>query len=199
MYTPKPFEFKDQSAIEEFIAAYPFATVISSTEDVPLVSHLPINRFKSGGLHGHFAAANPHSKVPDESHVTLLFQGPHAYVSPRYYRSDFNVPTWNYASVRCSGSIRFIDDADLVWDLFHEMVQIYEGEDGWGLPDEEGFRRLLPAIRFFRIDDVKLSGTLKYNQNKSVEDVHSVVTNLRSSGQIEAAEFMCRVNNLKGE
>ena len=33
----------------------------------------------------------------------MIFKGPHCYVSPRFYRSEVNVPTWNYSIVYVQG------------------------------------------------------------------------------------------------
>ena len=46
--------------------------------------------------------------------VLVVFQGPHAYISPSWYPTKREtakvVPTWNYAVVHAYGAVRFIDD-----------------------------------------------------------------------------------------
>ena len=115
--------------------------------------------------------------------------GPHAYISPNYYASEFNVPTWNYSAVHCHASISYIDDEAGTWRLLNETVTIYEGADGWHLPDEQRYRNLLNGIRFFELCNPEFEAKLKFNQNKSGDDLLSVIAPLRKTNA-EAARLM---------
>src|SRR5260370_39057993 len=42
--------------------------------------------------------------------VLVVFFGPHAYVSPRWYEEKERVPTWNYAAVHAYGVPELIED-----------------------------------------------------------------------------------------
>ncbi len=190
MYTPSPFAFDDADAIADFIAEHPFAELISNGRQEPLVSHIPIARVPDGAICGHLAAGNPQADIADGTPVVAVFRGPHAYVSPSDFASEFNVPTWNYASVHCHGEIRFIGDGELAWQRIGELVEIQEGSGGWQLPDETRFRALLPAVRVFEIDAPRFEGKAKFSQNKSSEDVDSVIANLEARGEGAAAAFM---------
>ncbi len=191
MYTPNAFTLNDQKEIESLIAAHPFATLISDQ----LITHLPINRLNDGQLYGHLAINNPHAQVKNGSALTAIFHGPHAYISPNYYHSEFNVPTWNYAVVHCHGTISFIDDEDATWDCFKQMVQIYEGDNGWQLPDEDAFKALSKAIRFFNIENPQFEAKAKFNQNKSEEDINSVIAALMNKNEV-AYNYMKHINSL---
>ena len=43
----------------------------------------------------------------------VVFSGPHAYVSPRWYEEQERVPTWNYAAVHAYGVPKLIEDQKL--------------------------------------------------------------------------------------
>src|SRR3984885_15550110 len=84
----------------QFIEKFNFATLVSHNK-VFHVTHIPLFLERSQGhygtLTGHISKNNPHLKDFDGSHETLcIFNGPHAYISPTWYSSSPNVPTWNY-------------------------------------------------------------------------------------------------------
>lgn len=191
MYTPAPFRVDDPQWIEAFIAEYPFATLAAALDGRIEATHLPLNRL-GGDVCGHLAVGNPLARLADGTEATAVFHGPHAYVSPDWYQSEANVPTWNYAAVHCSGRLRYVDDADRVWQLFNGMVAVYEGEAGWRLPDEGRYRAMLKGIRFFRLVECRFEAKAKFSQNKSAEDVAAVVEAWEARGRHEAAAFMRR-------
>ena len=190
MYTPEAFKITDENIIEEFIRNNPFAILTSENNGKIEVTHLPINRFKDGKLYGHLAKANIHSNIDETKEVCFIFNGEHAYISPTYYESTFNVPTWNYSAVHIYGNIQYIDDKEKVWELLNETTEIYEGQNGWKLPQEEKFKDLTKFIRFFEIRVTNIEAKFKFNQNKTKEDIEKVIQSLRDNKQIEVANFM---------
>ena len=185
MYAATHFQMQDETQMRQFAARYPFAVLIA---DALQVAHVPLYE-TDGLLIGHFARANPFADLNDGSTVKAIFQGPHAYISPRYYRSTFNVPTWNYAAVHVEGVLHFIDDPDKAWQHMQRMVAITEPDGSWQLPNEERFKALLNAIRCFEISELKFSGIEKFNQNKSADDKSSVIAAINE----EAADYMRKV------
>lgn len=194
MYSPEAFKITDENIIEEFIEKNPFAILTSNSNGKIEVTHLPINRFKDGKLYGHLAKANIHSKIDESQEVCFIFSGEHAYISPTYYETTFNVPTWNYSAVHIYGTIKYIDDNEKVWKLLNETTEIYEDKNGWQLPQEEKFKDLIKFIRFFEIKVTNIEAKFKFNQNKTEEDIKKVIQSLRDNRQIEAANFMEYIN-----
>ena len=190
MYSPEAFKITDPNIIEEFISKNPFAILTSENNGKIEITHLPINRFKDDKLYGHIAKANIHSNINEEQEVCFIFNGEHAYVSPKYYESTFNVPTWNYSAVHIYGKIEYINDNEKVWQLLQETTEIYEGPNGWKLPQEKKFQDLTQFIRFFRINITHIEAKFKFNQNKTKEDIEKVIQSLRNNKQIEVANFM---------
>jgi transcriptional regulator len=190
VYSPEAFKITDEKSIEAFIAKHPFAILTSERNGKIEVTHLPINRFKDGKLYGHIAKENIHANIDEEKEVCFIFTGEHAYISPNYYASTFNVPTWNYSTVHVYGKIQYIDNTEKIWQLLKETTEIYEGKDGWKLPQEEKFKELIGFIRFFEIIVTNIEAKFKFNQNKTQEDIEKVIQSLRDNEQIEVADFM---------
>jgi len=194
VYLPEAFKITDENIIEEFIEKNSFAILTSSSNGKIEVTHLPINRFEDGKLYGHLAKANIHSKIDESQEVCFIFSGGHAYISPTYYETTFNVPTWNYSAVHIYGTIKYIDDNEKVWKLLNETTEIYEDKNGWKLPQEEKFKDLIKLIRFFEIKVTNIEAKFKFNQNKTEEDIKKVIQSLRDNRQIKAANFMEYIN-----
>jgi transcriptional regulator len=195
LYSPEAFKITDENIVEDFIAKNPFAILTSEENGKIEVTHLPINRLKDGKLYGHFAKANAHSNIDETKEVCFIFNGEHAYISPTYYESSFNVPTWNYSAVHIYGKVKYIDDDDKVWQLLNETTKIYEGQNGWQLPQEDRFKDLTKFLSFFEIDITNIEAKFKFNQNKSKEDIQKVIQSLKKSNQEEVANFMEHITN----
>jgi transcriptional regulator len=104
MYIPRAFREDDSSKLHTFMREYNFATFITLHDGVPFATHLPFlldaERGPNGTLLAHMARANPQWQVFKSSQeVLVIFQGPHAYISPSWYEVELSVPTWNYAVV----------------------------------------------------------------------------------------------------
>lgn len=197
MYIPKAFRIEDPQHIEAFLKDNPFAVLITTDDGHIHATHLPILRFKDGKLYGHIAKANPQADIEENASVLVIFSGPHAYIKPKWYRSDFNLPTWNYGAVHCRGRIVFIEEPSKVWSLLKEMVEILEGRDGWRLSEGKGYDKLVSAIRFFEFIPTKTEAQFKLSQNKKPEDIAGVIEGLTADGYTDVAEFMTRINSKK--
>ena len=96
--------------------------------------------------------------------VLVVFNGPHAYVSPAWYEEPGTVPTWNYVAVHAYGTPHLVEDRDGLLEILRRSVRAYEGPrpEPWAfdesLPHVEG---LLRAIVGFRIEITRLEGKLK--------------------------------------
>ena len=138
MYTPAHFAQQDLGKLHDAMEAYSFATLVTQQGGELTASHLPLllqrDAGERGTLLGHMARANPHWRAfaggPDgpplggaAAEVLVLFQGPHAYVSPSWYTTEFAVPTWNYVAVHAYGRPRVVEDPAAVRDLLERTVR----------------------------------------------------------------------------
>ncbi len=191
MYIPASFDCNDADAIRDLLVDNAFGILVSSDDTgQSIASHLPfVPRFDEQGrlfqLGGHLARANPQAcglSKPGQS-LLAIFQGPHAYVSPRHYDADFAVPTWNYAVVHVIGAVTVHTDAQATRTLLDELVTCYEPEqDGWQADwQDERADGLLKAIVGFDIDVTRVEAKFKLNQNRSDADQRSVAAALLDS------------------
>jgi transcriptional regulator len=86
------------TAIRSIIEKNPLATIITCEQNEPFISHLPLvleeNEEKDLFLIGHMARPNQHWKKIAASTSTIVFHGPNAYITPKWYEQN-DVPTWN--------------------------------------------------------------------------------------------------------
>jgi len=193
MYIPKAFREDDIATLHEFLHAYSFATLLTTTRDVdlPQISHLPFlldeKRGPYGTLSGHLARANPQWQDFDaDREVVVVFQGPHTYISPSWYAAnDANVPTWNYSAVHAYGKPRILEDDAVVYRLLQALVQKFEAsfEVPWEYcAPAESLPQRLRGIVAFDIEITRLEGKFKLSQNRTSADRSRVITALQASG-----------------
>src|SRR5687768_16599374 len=131
MYIPEHFRESSPEVLHDLIRRYSFGTLVSQVEGEPFATHLPFLLEAGRGAHGtlraHMARANPHWQSLQESATALvIFQGPHAYVSPSWYATPVAVPTWNYAAIHAYGRARLVEDPGALHSLVDDTVRAYE-------------------------------------------------------------------------
>ncbi len=178
MFIPGPFEVTDRETLFDLIEAFPFAILVATHEDRPFASHIPFTLDRRNGvLVAHVARANPQGGLCDGSQEMLaVFQGPHGYVSPNWYRPGNAVPTWNYAAVHVYGTPVAVDDPEAIRRHQEALIEAFEGPDGWRMDSQparyiDGMLRGIVAFEM-RID--RIEGKFKLSQNRSEEDRRQV-------------------------
>jgi transcriptional regulator len=167
-----------------------FATLVTVEDGVPFATHLPFlvepgPEGTQGRLLAHMARANPQWRAfSEDQDVLVIFQGPHAYVSPSWYVTQPNVPTWNYTVVHAYGRPRLIEEPEEVLRILRASVDTYESgfEKPWSVDDVGDFaRKLLPGIAAFELRLTRVEGKFKLNQNRAPEDRRAVMERLERS------------------
>lgn len=187
MYTPPSFAITDWPVIASFVRDNGFGTLLTVKDGNVHDTRTPFIFSKDEKyLFGHVAKANPQWRNWGESTTgKVLFSGPHCYVSPRFYSSEFNVPTWNYTAVSISGLISVVDAREQRIAFLQSLVSQYEArrnQPRWELDlSDERFVPLLSAIVVFRVHVLEVEASFKLSQNKSKEDRESVIRNLSDS------------------
>lgn len=189
MYIPKHFHTDDAAQLHELIRANNFATLVTQHEGEPFASHVPFLFDATRGPHGvllaHLARANPqwHDLAAGQT-ALVIFQGPHAYVSPSWYAAELSVPTWNYTTVHVYGSARIVEDRDELYAMLKALVGTHEAgfAQPWpmNLPDDY-MNNMMRGIVGFEIAISRLEGKLKLSQNRSADDRRRVVAALAAS------------------
>ncbi len=112
MYVHPAFKVHPAASLA-FAAARGFGLVIATHGGRPVASPLPFRLIEQDGkmpkLEFHVARANPLGAIADKGGTWLVaVQGHDAYVSPDWYASAEQVPTWLYETVQLSGPVRVI-------------------------------------------------------------------------------------------
>lgn len=192
MYIPPAFRVDDEPLLFDFIERNGFATLVSMLDGKLFASHVPllVDRERRTLL-GHVARANPHWRAfASESETLAIFAGPHAYISPSWYKSQPSVPTWNYAVVHVYGVPRVIDDAAALDAIIDGLVSKYESHRDRPWPNElpgDYRQNLLQAIVGFEMSITRMEGKFKLSQNRAEEDRRAVHEHLSQGSADEQA------------
>jgi transcriptional regulator len=190
MYLPRLFQEQDPERLLAFMRRHSFATLVTVEDGVPFATHLPFlvepgSAGPGGRLLAHMARANPQWRAfSQDRDVLVIFQGPHTYVSPSWYVTEPNVPTWNYAVVHAYGRPRIIEEPEECLRILRESVATYESgfEKPWTLEQVGDYaQRLLPGIAAFELRLSRVEGKFKLNQNRAPEDRRAVMSLLERS------------------
>lgn len=120
-------------------------------------------------LLGHLPRNTPlTTRLWENPAATCLFLGPHAYVPPGWISKPGWAPTWNFVSLKASGTIT-LDEA-LTEPAIHALVAHMETRAGSGWTAAEvgpRFESLLKGIIGFRMQIESLQPRFKTGQDES--------------------------------
>jgi transcriptional regulator len=206
MYIPKFFAEFDEESLLAFMREFNFATLVTAENDLPEATHLPFIIEKRGDkivLLAHMAKANLHWKHFADKQILVIFQEPHAYVSPLLYAEKLNVPTWNYVAIHAYGKAKIFETAEENLLLLEKMIAAFDEnyfKTNWReIPEEYKLSRAR-AIVAFEIEVGDLQGKKKLDQNKDEEDGRRVIEAFEKSeniGEQQIARFMKEIYDKK--
>jgi transcriptional regulator len=188
MHPAKPFHVDGRDALLAFVRAHPFVTIAAAVRGRPFVAQAPVLIRELGdgeiALDFHLSRGNVLSPfIVQGFRAVALATGPDAYVSPDWYGSADQVPTWNYVSVEAEGSVAPLNDVELTALLDDLSAQ----EETRLLPKPPWTRDKMSPGRFealtrgiigARLTVDRLEGTFKLSQNKSQADRAGVIAAL---------------------
>ena len=188
----KPISYEDSLDV---IRNHSFGLLLSYINDEIYVTPLPFlleNEGKGMVLYAHLARINEHSKYLEGSRVTVIFQGPHHYISPRWYMDPRSVPTWNYVIVKVNGISETVDHAVLL-SIIKKLSDLHDPE--WSSLKKENesyYQKMASEIVGIKIKIDKIEGKFKLSQNHPRDDIESVITHLSELDHdaVEMAELM---------
>lgn len=200
MYVPTHFAESRTDVLHRLIRTHPLGTLVVLASNRLEANHVPFmidpQPAPYGTLRAHVARANPvWREFSPQVEALVVFQGPHAYISPSWYAAKQEhgkvVPTWNYAVVHAQGSLRVVQDAGWLRRLVEELTDVQEAPqaDPWKVSDapRDFIESMLSAIVGIEIPIARLSGKWKVSQNRSVADRAGVASGLRPAGGLELA------------
>ncbi|GGE37659.1 transcriptional regulator [Psychroflexus planctonicus] len=167
-YPANHFIEKNKEALKGLIEAFPLATLISTYQDQIHTSYLPFIWDANGFLIGHLDANNPQvALLKDGKKVSLIFNGPEAYISPAHFITN-ELPTYNYCKVEINGIIRPIADEDLKQAIIKLTSHLEGKQAAYQLTEnEKRLHSLINYIYGFKIEIEQLQGRFKMSQDKS--------------------------------
>lgn len=187
MHPDSRFKVEDRAVLLDFIAAHPFVTIAASVGGRPFVAQSPVVIRDLDGeiaLDFHLSRGNvltPH--LTQGFRAVVLATGLDAYISPDWYESADQVPTWNYQSVEAEGSVAPLNDDELIAfldDLSAQEEARLLPKRPWarGKMKPGKFDNLLRGIMGGRLFVERLEGTFKLSQNKNDADRLGAVNGL---------------------
>jgi transcriptional regulator len=192
MYQQPAYAESDIAALHAGMHAWSFATLVthgrSGLQSTPLPFLFDADRGPQGTLVTHLARHNPvYADLREANEVLVIFQGPHAFVSPSWYENQMTFPTWNYTLIHARGKPVLDESEAAVMRTLRRTVARYDTPLGgaWdfeAIPMSHTGSRL-KVIGVLEIPITTLSGKMKLNQDKSVEDRRGVVAALEALGE----------------
>ena len=163
-------------------------------------SHLPFRLIEADGkvpkLEFHVARANPLGAIAEKGGTWLVaVQGQDAYVSPDWYASAEQVPTWLYEAVHLSGPVRVVP-GDHTQGHVERLSSTFESwlpKPEWMLHKVSDRKRemLLKAIVAVEMTVESVEGSFKLNQHKSDVD-HAAIANALARQDDHSAQAIAK-------
>jgi len=184
MYVPEHFLQEDREAALDLVARHDFGLLVAGGD----AAHIPFVLDRPEGLlRCHVARANPIWRDAIDRPVLAVFSGPHAYISPDWYESANQVPTWNYLAVHIHGTARALSAPALEAHL-HALAAQEERhlapKPAWDMGRVE--TRMLTALQRgvvgLEIPLERVDAKWKLSQNRSSADRRKVIGALRRRG-----------------
>lgn len=171
MHPNAAFRWEDRDAMRAFAKDVGFGMLFLNTPDGPHVAHLPFIFLTDDRIGFHMARNNAIAGHLDGAEALFVINGPDGYISPDYYGIANQVPTWNYIAIELVGSVRKMDDAELIAQS--DALSLYQESKLAPKPvwtrakmAEGAFEKMLRGIYGFEMDVTTWRSTLKLGQNK---------------------------------
>jgi transcriptional regulator len=204
MYIPKINLETNRDEIVAFMKQFSFATIITAKDNLPVATHLPfLVTVRDGNvvLTSHFARANEHWEDIVNNKVLVIFSEPHAYISPKNYDKELNVPTWNYISIHAYGQGKLITETDKTFNVLESMINNYEisYRQQWdNLPGEYKLK-MSKAIVAFEIVVTDLQAKKKLSQNRTPSEKEKIIDILSKSNDSNEQLIAAYMKELNGK
>ena len=190
-----PFAPRSDADIVRLVAENPLAWIVASADPGRATPMPMLLDLDSDGnpisVTGHLPRAHPlFETLGSDPRVLLLFQGPHAYISPACLTDKNWAPTWNFAVAKIAGRIRF--DADLTDEALTRLVGHMEGARAapWDIAAlGQRYETLRARVIGFRIAIDSIEGRFKLGQDERPEVFERIVESL---GDDPLADWMRR-------
>ncbi|WP_050420267.1 FMN-binding negative transcriptional regulator [Bradyrhizobium tropiciagri] len=207
MYTPQPFK-PDRAASLAFAEARGFGLACAWDGGKPIASALPFYlTYADDGTPRalfHVARHNPLVKLAGGAPWLLAVTGADAYVSPDWYVSPDQVPTWLYQAVHLTGPVRTLSGEELA-----VQIDVLTGKfEDWLLPKRPWTSAKMTAARLEAMKQAivglqmtveEVEGSFKLNQHKSETDFAAVGNALALQAEAGARQIAALMREVRPE
>ena len=169
------------------VAERGFATLVDSSLQV---AQAPLFVDTDRSIYMHLSRANPIAQALP-TRVVAVVTADDAYISPDWYISPDQTPTWNYESVEVEGELSPVDE-DMLIHVLRGLIAKHEswviGKKPWSLDRlaPEALESYVERIVGVKLTYTRLRGTQKLLQNLPLADRDAVVKELaRSPSQMD--------------
>ena len=189
--------------LRALIAQYPLAWIVPQGGPPSAAAQLPLLAdFAADGslasLVGHMSRQNPlYETLSADRRATILFSGPHGYVSPSHAGLRNWGPTWNLTQLVVECTVEILPETTET--AIARLVGAMEpaGPDAWTAADlGERYRSMLERIVGFRATVGKVTGRFKLGQDERPEVLRSI---LASHDNGELVDWMARMNGARSD
>ena len=193
---PNPsFRHEDRALFETLIDQIGFGMIFANAPDGPRVAHTPLLSTGDGAVQFHLARGNGLTRHLAGTNALAVINGPDAYVSPRWYADQQQVPTWNYIALELEGPVRAMDQDGLL-ALLTSLSDRHEGRiaegERWTMDKvpPAHLPYLLGAITGFEMEIRAWRPTFKLSQNKPEAERMHLSAALEAEGSPAIAHLM---------
>ena len=198
MYIPKHYLTTDKTEIVAFMKQYSFATIVTVKDNFQTATHLPFIVAEDDEkiiLTSHFEKANKQWTEITDNQVLIIFSQPHAYISPKHYDKELNVPTWNYISIHAYGQGQIINESEKTLGVLEKMIDNYEEDyrNQWDNLPNDYKNKMLNGIVAFEVAVTDLQAKKKLSQNKTETERLKIIDSFSKSdsdNERQIADFM---------
>jgi transcriptional regulator len=212
MYQPPAYREDRIDVQHALIRAHPLGVLISAGPGGLVANLVPFlvdaAATERGTLQCHISRANDQwRELAAVAECLVVFQGPHAYVTPSWYETKREtgkvVPTWNYATVHAWGRPQVIDDAAWLRRQIEALTRSQEETRAkpWHVDDAppDYVASQIKGIIGIEIPIARIEGKWKMSQNRPEADRRGVVDGYREQGPTSTpiANLVAERGNLK--
>lgn len=181
MYPPAYYHSDDSAQLQAFLQQHYFGLLLSHNGSLRYTP-LPFLfdwQSEGGKAYCHLARNNPQLSQLDGATVTVVIQGPHAFVPASCYQQQPAVSTWNYALAELKGTARLLDKEQTL-----ALVRKQEAHSAPAMAQAPDYQqKLVQAIVGIEINLSSVTGRFKLSQNKPKAEQQAVIAHLQQAEQ----------------
>ncbi|MDF2047233.1 FMN-binding negative transcriptional regulator [Microbacterium sp. Kw_RZR3] len=191
------FAMTDVGELRRLIQLHPWVTLVSQGDEGLVASHYAVmldDERDDLTIVGHVGKPDDAILGLGERELLVVVQGPHGYITPRWYGDVPAVPTWNFVSAHLSGIPELLSPAENL-RVLERLVERFEGTGDearglYTLPNDVAFvERLEQGTVGFRLTPTRVTAKRKLSQNKAPEVVDTIIAGLTEHNPDLAAEM----------